>query len=268
MPVLPKLVSLLGWLSVRRATVSAVISYCTTDYRFVGACIAQALRISDEVVVVSCDHFFDGTPENRELLDRTRDENPRARFVEFPFDAGRATGIRYWHNLARLTGVRALERPTRYVLFLDADEIVEGDRMRAWLDRGGAGFFTAQRLASYWYFREPFYQATTLEDSALLVRRDRLTEAGLMGRDERASICKAAGWPQRRGVLGPGGRVLVHHYSWVRTKEEMLRKVRTWGHAGDRDWVRLIEEEFSGPFRGTDFVHGYQYRTVEPFIQG
>jgi hypothetical protein len=79
--------------------------------------------------------------------------------------------------------------------------------MPAWLDAGGAGFFKAQPFAAYRYFREPSYQATTLEDSAHLVRRDRLPEAGLMGLDERASTCKAAGCPHRRGVLGPGGRV-------------------------------------------------------------
>ena len=268
MAVCSRLIDWLERLGSPPASVSAVISYCTNDYRFVGECIAQALRVAEEVVVVCCDHFFDGTPENRALLEQTRRENPRARFVEFPFDPGRAAPIRYWHNLARLTGIRALGGPSRYVLFLDADEVVEGDLVRAWLGAGGAGLFKAQKLASYWYFREPSYQATTLEESVLLVRRDRLTEVVLMGPDERESIYKGVGWPRRRGVRGPEGRVMAHHYSWVRTKDEMLRKVRTWGHAGDRDWVRMIEEEFSGPFRGTDFVHGYQYRTVEPFIRG
>jgi hypothetical protein len=258
----------LGRLGSPPASVAAVISYCTNEYRFVGQCIDEAHRVAEEVVVVSCDRFFDGTPEDRGLLEQSRRENPRAQFVEFAFDPGRAAPIRYWHNLARLTGVRALTGVSRFVLFLDADEVVEGDLLRAWLDAGGAGRFKAQKLASYWYFREPCYQATTLEESALLVRRDRLTEALLMGPDERESIYQGVGWPRRRGVRGPGGRVMVHHYSWVRTKEEMLRKVQTWGHAPDRDWLRMIEEEFSGPFRGTDFVHGYRYRTVEPFLRG
>ena len=56
---------------------------------------------------------------------------------------------------------------------------------------------------------------------------------------------------------------LIHHYSWVRTKEEMLKKVLNWGHKNDKNWSDLIEEEFSRPFNGTDFVHGYNYNIVE-----
>ena len=60
---------------------------------------------------------------------------------------------------------------------------------------------------------------------------------------------------------------MFHHYSWVRTEEEMLRKVQSWGHRGDREWVSLVKKEFSAPFQGTDFVHGYQFQTVEPLFE-
>jgi hypothetical protein len=56
---------------------------------------------------------------------------------------------------------------------------------------------------------------------------------------------------------------MIHHYSWVRTKEEMLRKVKSWTHSGDRDWVSQVEKEFAHEFNGTDFVHGYEYNIVE-----
>lgn len=59
---------------------------------------------------------------------------------------------------------------------------------------------------------------------------------------------------------------MFHHYSWVRTQDEMLKKVRAWGHKGDRNWVQLVNEEFTGPFRGTDFIHGYTYKSVKPFF--
>ena len=44
----------------------------------------------------------------------------------------------------------------------------------------------------------------------------------------------------------------------------MLKKVRAWGHKGDRDWVTLVNQEFTAPFRGTDFIHGYTYKSVKP----
>ena len=57
----------------------------------------------------------------------------------------------------------------------------------------------------------------------------------------------------------------MHHYSWVRTQQEMLAKVGGWGHKHDKDWATLINEEFSREFNGTDFVHGYTYVNVENY---
>jgi hypothetical protein len=48
----------------------------------------------------------------------------------------------------------------------------------------------------------------------------------------------------------------------VRTKAQMLAKVRAWGHRHDRDWPALVEAEFSGPFAGTDFVKGLKFDAV------
>jgi hypothetical protein len=43
----------------------------------------------------------------------------------------------------------------------------------------------------------------------------------------------------------------------------MLRKVKSWTHSGDRDWVSQVEKEFEHEFNGSDFIHGYQYNIVE-----
>ena len=64
-------------------------------------------------------------------------------------------------------------------------------------------------------------------------------------------------------VLSLTGRPMMHHFSWVRSKDEMITKVKNWGHASDKNWILLIEEEFSRSFNGTDFVHGYNYNIVE-----
>ena len=59
------------------------------------------------------------------------------------------------------------------------------------------------------------------------------------------------------------GQIMCHHYSWVRSKEEMLKKVVSWAHSTDKNWVELVNEEFTRPFNGTDFVHGYQYEVLD-----
>ena len=56
---------------------------------------------------------------------------------------------------------------------------------------------------------------------------------------------------------------MFHHYSWVRTKAQLLKKVSSWAHKDDRNWAAFVEEEFSRPFNGTDFVHGFSYTTVK-----
>ena len=67
-------------------------------------------------------------------------------------------------------------------------------------------------------------------------------------------------------VRAADGEPIVHHYSWAKSKEELLMKVKNWGHMSDKNWIPLIEEEFSRDFNGTDFVHGYQYTILdEPF---
>src|SRR5689334_7244771 len=65
--------------------IATVISYCTNDFRFIDRCIAEARKFSQEIIVPVCDHFFDGTPENRLLLEHTYAKNPDCRFIEFTY---------------------------------------------------------------------------------------------------------------------------------------------------------------------------------------
>jgi hypothetical protein len=168
----------------------------------------------------------------------------------------------FWHSLSRLVGHAFLDEEIETVLFLDADEVPEGKKVAEWLDCSDYMHHTVLKLANYWYFREPIYQALRFEDSVVLVQKRALQREILLDSQERDAIYHLLPGPKRRNVTGPDGAPMFHHYSWVRTREEMLKKVQSWGHKGDRDWVTLVQEEFSGPFRGTDFVHGYSYKSV------
>jgi hypothetical protein len=152
------------------------------------------------------------------------------------------------------------------VLFLDADEIPEGAKFSEWLEASDYQQNTVMKLANYWYFREPTYQALSWEDSVVLVQTRAITRDLILRQEERDAIYDLLPGPKRRHVTGPDGEPMFHHFSWVRTKDEMLKKVRSWGHKGDRNWTELVEEEFSGDFQGTDFIHGYQYKTIQPLF--
>ncbi|MGV3527032.1 MAG: glycosyltransferase family 2 protein [Candidatus Sericytochromatia bacterium] len=244
--------------------VATIVNFCTNEARLIDTCLREALRFSSQVIVPVCDHFFDGKPEDLTLIRHISERHPEVHFAGFAFDT-RPRPQWYWPSLARVVGLRQLQEDIDWVLFLDADEIAEGERLHAWLQSGRFRQFGAMTLANWWYFREARWQAETLEDSAVLIARSQLDEARMMDPMERIAIFEGASGPHQRGLLGLDGQPLVHHYSWVRTRSEMLRKVQSWSHREDRDWVALVESEFSGPFRGRDFVHGYRFREVVPF---
>ena len=246
--------------------ITTVINYCSNDYRFIRDCVQNAAAFSEEVLVPYSDHFYDGTPENKALLAQTITENPEASFIFFPYNPDLQVNAQHWVTWARVVGWQNSHPSTTHLLFLDADEIVEANRFAQWLKSGQFQQNNVLKLANYYYFREPCYQALTYEDSAILILKSCLNESMLMDFEDRHKPWLETPEPKTRMVLGLDGLPMVHHYSWVRTKAQMLKKVQTWGHNQDRNWVKLVENEFERDFSGTDFVHGYQYKTVVPYI--
>ena len=265
---------MLSLTAMKKHPVGTIVNFCTNESRFIQPCLEQALLFSSQIVVIVASHFFDGTPENRELLNQIYRAFPECLFVEYPFAPASIPPrvfrtVRpdaFWHCISRLIGVMMLEDHVESALFLDADEVPDGVRLSEWLDCSDYEHHVALKLANYWYFREPIYRARALEDSAVLVQKRALTADLLLHDQERDAIYDSLPGPKRRMVMGTDGSPMLHHFSWVRTEEEMLKKVRSWSHRKDRDWETLVREEFLAPFKGTDFVHGYRFDTVaKPF---
>jgi hypothetical protein len=84
-------------------------------------------------------------------------------------------------------------------------------------------------------------------------------------RGERGDIYRLTPGKKEKAMTGLDGTPMIHHYSWVRTKEQLMRKVFSWSHRTERDWESLVEEEFSQPPSNVDFVHGYELASVTPF---
>lgn len=259
---------------VKKYSIAAVVNFCTNESRFLAACLEQVSLFAEQVIVPVCDHFFDGNPENRPLLEEIYASFPNIQFIEYPYVPRRIPKrmwkgiepVHFWHSFSRLIGARALKEEIEMVLFLDADEVPDGNRFIEWLECSCYTTHTVQKMANYWYFREPRYQAEQWEDSIVLAQRKSLAPQMLLKTEERDAIYESLPGPKRRMVVGLDGLPMFHHYSWVRTEEEMLKKVRSWGHQGDRDWEPLVKKEFSGPFQGVDFIHHYRYKTVDPLF--
>lgn len=240
--------------------ISSILQYSTMDIRFLDSNLKQLSKFSDEIIVPICSHFFNGEPEDEDLLQQSYSICNRYPNVSvYMFDwQGANNNPGYYHNVSRLLGTQAASGD--WLLFVDADEIVS-DHFGDWFSEVKHTDNTFW-LTCYWYFREPIYQATSLESAGLLIKKSKCTW-NVDTRSERQQLFGIEGF-----VNGDHQRILhnneplMHHYSWVRSESEMLKKVRNWGHKGDKSWVELVKEEFSRPFNGTDFVHGYQYTEV------
>lgn len=245
--------------------IASIISYCSNEKPFLRPSIEQVLKFSKNVFVAVSTHFFDGEKEDENRLFSTFSQNPEVTFILYPFILSLYSSPHLFHSLSRYLGFY-FARGADYLLFLDADETVDGSKFKSWLETSDYQEFNVMKMANYWYFRDIRFQAKTFQDSPVFVKREAVSKKALLHVEERDAIYALTEGPKKRNVMGLDGKPMIHHYSWVRTKEAMLKKVRAWGHRGDRDWERLVEEEFSHPFLFKDFVSGYEYEEVDPFI--
>jgi hypothetical protein len=252
--------------------IGAVVSYCTNEEVFLAPCL-RALRFFCDQIVISCgDALYDGTPEDQTRLEAARRKHRDVQFVNFHYDPQFKTlGTMFWGGFQRAAGLEALRSSIEYVLLVDVDEIIESKLFVQLLRESNYRDYTLMTLVAYWYFGSTSCRATTMEQGPSLVRKGALHPGWLVTPMDRAALLSVIPDPKLTNVTY-GDRPMVHHYSWVRSREEMLRKVRAWGHNRDRDWEKLVEEYFARPeaersepgFR--DFVHGYTYETVAPYI--
>lgn len=233
--------------------ISVVISYCSNDKFFIKSLINQCKYFSEDIIVVSANHFLDGTYDtDLENLSETH-----VNHIIYPWEVNHEP--KYWHNHSRFLGNQMAK--SKHVLFLDADEIPDGKLMKRFLETQIHLATPVISFECFWYFREPIYQALTTERCGVLYDKGFLTEELIYHPMERWSF-EMTKIPNINRYKFEN-QIVMHHFSWVRTKEQMLKKVSTWAHKGDKHWVSLIEQEFAYSFKGRDFVHNYKFTDVE-----
>ncbi len=257
--------------------ITTCISYCTYDFRCLKKCIEEAQFFSDYILILVCDHFFDGLKENELLLLHSYQQNLSVRFIEYSYLKDRLYSnlveahpqdlnwSLYWHSTSKYISYYMAPQETQYFLFLDVDEIVEGKKFAKWLETKEYQKYDAMRLSCYLYCRESCYQATCFQSLPLWVKKEALEPTQILSPGDRAGIFVRIQGPKIENVSFKG-LPLVHHYSWVKTKEECLRKTKCWGHRKENDWEALIEAAFQQPFQGKDFAYGFSYQKVKSFF--
>ena len=239
----------------------AVILYSSNDSRFAEACIQSLLDLNIRIHVITYSHMWNGSPEDTIKLNKPLIQFKENKlFNQYCVDWKEDQTPWYWEGLGRYLGTQEVLNTNDYILYIDIDEIIDPEKFRIWIDSKNFNQYDALKLSTYWYWREPIYQAHQLEDSVVILKTSIAKQLQFQPGGREIYFNSTPNSVRNVGNDDP----MIHHYSWVRTKEEMLNKVSNWGHAGDRgDWKSLVEEEFSREFNGTDFLHKYQYNTVK-----
>lgn len=241
--------------------ISAVISYCSNDYRFLGKCIEESKVFADEIVVTVCDHFFSGKKENHILLRSSYAQYPEVTFIEYRYYPKKFYGslsdypenfskpLDLWHATARYIGF--FHTKGEYLLFLDSDEIFEGKKMKSWLQSGYYRNYSAMRFLQYFYLHSPEERLKARQIGGLLVKKEGINPSSMIQEYDRAGIFESILAPKKEGIVGLDKQPFVHHYCWVKPTEESLIKLenKTEGNNTNlRDFTTLLKEGYG--FRG------------------
>ena len=260
--------------------VGCIILTNADDLHFLTATLQQINTIFKDIVIAYGTTLWNGEADDLEKLQAFKQRHAHmhnVRFVTYnvqedklTFMANQVTPAMYWEAHARYISLEALDKTCEYIMFLDADEVVDGAMFQRWLDTHEYKEYDAMKLANYWYWRTPELRARNyIEDSVVFIKRNVFNPFMLfsnMGRHGMFENCKSQETRKIRQLTNMNAEVMVHHYSWVRTKEAMMRKVKNWGHRGDRqNWVDLVEQEFNTTISENhhDFLKGLSYDIVE-----
>jgi hypothetical protein len=250
-----------------------VILACSDDLHFLNVTIKEIHPVFSKIIIMFGSQFWNGEPENEDKIEeftKKIDLYDNIRVMRYDVNK-KAPKIRevsdemYWEGYARYIATINMPLNIDYIVYLDADEVIDGLMFQKWLYYDTYKVYDALKLSNYWYWREPNFRAKSYnEDSVTMINFDFAYKNkeylfSNLGRHGLYEIAEN----RKRNIVGIDNRSMIHHYSWVRNKEQMLRKVKNWGHRNDsKDWESKVEEEFSRLFNGTDFVKGLEYEIV------
>lgn len=249
---------------MNRDDLSVVVLYCSQERDLIERAVKPLVQVSSDVVVVSLSHFFTGA-EDTLVQDKLKELQTLYGIKPVVLQWKHIPGApqNFWPKELRLYGFGATRVSSKYVMFVDADEILRSpSAFSAWFATLNSTSPQSYKLSNYWYFMSERRRSKVLEDSIIIVPRHtlRFEQFRAHGVQEREALVANP----LREVKDLDGNVFFDHLSWVRDKDILLQKVSTWGHRNDKDWLPLVQKAISeDPLTTADFVHGYEYDILE-----
>lgn len=226
--------------------VGVSIVYSSINKIFVDTLINECLKFTDDIVLAQSATLYNGETDEQYNNDK---------ITKVTYNHEQTYDHHLKHNLARLATYELLKN--EYILFLDADEIPEGKRFKNFIDNGL--YYPSYKIANYFYYKSPQYQAQAIHDSPLLITKNSVNVKELTQNTlERDGLVNA----HTIRMSTHDNLPLIHHYSWVNTKKNIAKKIATWGHKNDKNWKEVIDswDDFNEDVR--DPVLGLFYRKV------
>jgi 5'(3')-deoxyribonucleotidase len=240
---------------------SVIIPYCSLEKDLMDDVLESLDGACDEIIIVYLTHLFDGTldTESDEVIKNYKLKYPCIKDICVQWTP-KKTHQGYWPCTMRKIGY--LQSTKDWILLIDSDETIQNkDTFTKWFQSVRDGPIVSYKLANYWYFLSKQRRSKTLEDSIVIVKREEINirQFSQYATDRDSFVNKNT--PRMTKDLD--GNPMFNHYSWVRSKEVLLKKVKTWGHREDRDWIPMVEKAFSEDILTTpDFVHNYTYEIL------
>lgn len=235
--------------------IATILHYCSNDYRFIHRSVQECSRFSSQIIIPFANRFFNGEEENQFLLEKSMEENPSCDFIRFAYDEKLLYSpflhrspededwLCCWHSTSRYVGSFFVRPDIEWLFFLDADEIVEGERFLEWLKKGFNPEEKAIWFYSYMYGLRATQQKEEWQLTGLLLNKNCVNSHQLLNPQERCGIFQDLTEKKRLGGLGLDGKPMIHHYSWVRSEEEQRKKAITWAKKNQKDWMAWLTDE-------------------------
>ena len=255
--------------------ISIIISYSSIEKIFLRPLLQQCSLFSDDIVVSYGSNLYNGKVEKTDFLEEIYDEFPYVQFVQYEVDLtipeNKRNGVinrptSYFHNLSRKVAVERL-RHKDWVFVIDADEIPDGEILLKWLDENKymLNKNNCYKFACYWYFKKPTFRAKAIEDSILLIHYDYLTDDNLFGDNERDHLIACSETGLIRQVRNDANLPMWHHFSFVRSREQLFNKLTSWAHKDDvfkNANIHSIIDFIYHNDEVNDVIHNYSYDVV------
>ncbi len=269
-----------------KPSITTIINMCSGDRNFILEHVKAIRDFSDEIRIPYCTHLYNGVPDNMEKMQIVKNvcEPYGVKFIEFDKVIGSPEG----QNMARWVGSQDIK--TDYVLYMDADELFEKDKLDNWKKKFDYNQFNVMTFNIYFYSIAAKYQAVLNEEegkhyigsrkgarlyaagekAGLLVKSDIITKDRLLYGPERWIMTIDPTIDKKKEYLSAiDNSFMLHHYAYVRSKSEMQRKVAGFSHSHEKPWASLINKYFDDNFifdctKHLDICHGYILKEIIP----